>query len=129
MYTYKSSFQQARKLSDHVCVLRVSIFLRFYNFSIRCWTCWESVVFCFPFIIHFNNLYLLKGRRGRDRVVVGFTTTYVISAYHHLYWDFESRSRRGVQLYVIKFVSDLRQVGGFLRVLRFPPQIKRIATI
>jgi hypothetical protein len=23
------------------------------------------------------------GRRGRDRMVVGFTTTYVISAYHH----------------------------------------------
>ena len=26
-----------------------------------------------------------------------------------------------IQLYMIKFVSDLRQVGGFLRVLRFPP--------
>jgi hypothetical protein len=26
--------------------------------------------------------------------------------------------------YVIKFVSDLRQVGDFLRVLRFPPSIK-----
>jgi len=25
--------------------------------------------------------------------------------------------------YVITFVSDLRQVGGFLRVLRFPPHI------
>jgi len=23
------------------------------------------------------------GRRGRDHIVVGFTTTYVISAYHH----------------------------------------------
>jgi hypothetical protein len=22
-------------------------------------------------------------RRGRDRIVVGFTTTYAISAYHH----------------------------------------------
>jgi hypothetical protein len=31
---------------------------------------------------------------------------------------------RGVQHYVIKFVSDLQQVGGFLRVLRFPPPIK-----
>jgi hypothetical protein len=28
-----------------------------------------------------------------------------------------------IQHYVIKFVSDLRQVGGFLRVLRFPPPI------
>jgi hypothetical protein len=24
-----------------------------------------------------------KGRRGRDRMVVGFTTTYAISSYHH----------------------------------------------
>jgi hypothetical protein len=29
-----------------------------------------------------------------------------------------------IQHYVIKFVSDLRQVGGFLRVLRFHPPIK-----
>ena len=36
---------------------------------------------------------------------------------------------RGVQHYVIKFVSDLRQVGGFLRVLRFPPSIKLTTTI
>jgi hypothetical protein len=28
---------------------------------------------------------------------------------------------------VIKFVSDLLQVGGFLRVLRFPPPIKLTA--
>ena len=34
-----------------------------------------------------------------------------------------------IQHYVIKFVSDLRQVGGFLRVLRFPPPIKLTATI
>ena len=33
--------------------------------------------------------------------------------------EFESRSGRGVQHYVIKFVGDLLQVGGFLRVLRF----------
>jgi len=24
-----------------------------------------------------------RGRRGHDRMVVGFTTTYAISAYHH----------------------------------------------
>jgi hypothetical protein len=34
-----------------------------------------------------------------------------------------------IQQYVIKFVSDLRQVGGFLRVLRFPPPIKLAAMI
>ena len=40
-------------------------------------------------------------------------------------------SWRGVliQHYVIKFVSDLRQVSGFLWVLRFPPPIKLTVTI
>ena len=31
--------------------------------------------------------------------------------------------------HVITFVSDLSQVGVFLRVLRFPPPIKLTATI
>ena len=66
---------------------------------------------------------------GRDRMVVGFTTTYAISAYHHWCCEFEPRLRRGVQHYVIRFVSDLRQVGGFLRVLRFPLPIKLTARI
>jgi hypothetical protein len=34
-----------------------------------------------------------------------------------------------IQHYVIKFASDLRQVGGFLWALRFPPQIKLTAPI
>jgi hypothetical protein len=67
------------------------------------------------------NLIKIGGSRGRDRMVVGFTTTYAISAYHHWCCEFESRSGRGVQHYVIKFVSDLRHVGGFLQVLRFSP--------
>jgi len=31
---------------------------------------------CFDFLLY-------RGRRGRDRVVVGFITTYAISVYHH----------------------------------------------
>ena len=34
-----------------------------------------------------------------------------------------------IQHYVITSVHDLRQVGGFLRVLLFPPAIKLISTI
>ena len=34
-----------------------------------------------------------------------------------------------IQHYVIKFVSDLRQVVGFLQVLWFPPPIKLMAMI
>ena len=33
-----------------------------------------------------------------------------------------------MQQHVIKFVSNLRQIGGFLRVLRIPPPIKLTAT-
>ena len=76
------------------------------------------------FIIKTNSsimLYFNRGRRGRDRMVVGFPTTYAISAYHRWCCEFESRSGLGVQHFVIKFASDLRQVGGFFRVLRFPP--------
>jgi len=42
---------------------------------------------------------------------------------------FDSRSGRGAQHYVIKLVSNLQQVGGFVRVLWFPPPIKLTATI
>ena len=63
-----------------------------------------------------------KGRRGRDRMVVGFTTTCAISGYHHLSCKFEPRTCRSVPdtCYVMKFISDLWQVGGFLREFRFP---------
>ena len=44
------------------------------------------------------------GRRGRGRMVVGIYTTDVVN------------SNLEVYNYVIKFVSDLRQVGCFLRV-------------
>jgi len=71
---------------------------------------------------------LCRGRCGRDRIVVGFTTTYAISAYHHWCCEFDSRPGRGVQNYVIKFVSELRQAGGFLRIIR-PPSIELTARI
>jgi hypothetical protein len=50
---------------------------------------------------------------GRDRMIVGFTCTYAISAYHHWCCDVESQSGRGVQHYVIKFVSNLWQGRWF----------------
>ena len=47
----------------------------------------------------------------------------------HSLLSFESRSWRCVQHYVIKFVSDLRHVGGFIRVLLFSAPIILIATV
>ena len=50
-------------------------------------------------------------------MVVGFTTTYAINAYHHWCCEFETRSGDvySEQHYVINFVSVMQQVDGFLR--------------
>jgi hypothetical protein len=58
----------------------------------------------------------MGGRRGRDRMVVGFATTYMQSvpitskvvSSNPVHGEVYS-----IQYYVIKFVSDWRQVGGF----------------
>ena len=71
------------------------------------------------------------GRRGHDSLVVGFSTTYAIGA-HHPNVVSSNPAHGGVssmQHYVIKFVSDLRQVSGFLLVLLFSPPIKLTSTI
>jgi hypothetical protein len=56
------------------------------------------------------------GRRGRDRMHI---TTNVVSSNPAL------GEVHSIQHYVIKFVSDLRQIGVF----QFPPPIKLTATI
>ena len=99
-----------------------------------------SLLFFFSFSLllsYYNNLLVaclrLGGRRGRDRMVVEFTTTYAItiSAYQPKVVISNPAHDKvySIQHYVIKFVSDVLQVGGFLRVLRFPPPIKLTATI
>ena len=84
---------------------------------------------CIYFILEYINT--LRGRRGRDLMVVGFTTTCAISAYYHKSCEFETHSGEvySIQHYVIKIISDLWQVGGFLWVLQFPPPIKLTTTI
>ena len=66
-----------------------------------------------------------RDRPGRDRMLVGFTTTYM----HSVPITTNGVSSNLDQGEVIKFVSDLRQVVGFFRVLWFPPPIKLTATI
>ena len=70
-------------------------------------------------------------RNGRDRMVVGFIPTYAISAYYYERFEYESRSSEvySIQRYVITFLSDLRLVDGFLRVLRFSQPTKLTSTI
>ena len=88
------------------------------DFNLYFWISWLELL----------HIYV-GDRRSRDRMVVGFTTTSALSTYHDRCCEIESRSERGVQHYVIKIVSDLRQVDGFHRVLRFPPPIKLTAMI
>ena len=61
-------------------------------------------------------------------MLVKFTTTNGISAYHHHNVVSSNPAHcevYSVQLYVIKFVSGLLQVGGFLRTSQFPPPKKK----
>ena len=72
-----------------------------------------------------------EGRSGHDGMVLNLQlhmqsvpiTTNVVSS-NSVHGEVYS-----IQHYVMKFVSDLRQVDGFLRVLWFPPPIKLTATI
>jgi len=57
--------------------------------------------------IHKTVKMASRNHRGHDRMVVGFTITYVIGAYHHWCCRFESLSDEvySIQHYVIKFVT------------------------
>jgi hypothetical protein len=69
----------------------------------------------------------MRDRRCRDRI--GCIATYVISVYNYQRCELESSSGAvySIQHHVIKSVSNLRQVGGLLLALRFPPLIKLTA--
>ena len=74
--------------------------------------CWSTCIHIFIAIFTPLSMWIW-GRCGGDRMVIGFTTTSAISAYHNWCCEFKSRSGWGVHHYVIKFVSDLRQVMVF----------------
>ena len=60
------------------------------------------------YLNHDNYHIVIGGRRGRDCMVVGLTTTNASSAYYHLSCEFESAHGDvySIQYHVIKFVSD-----------------------
>ena len=89
---------------DHCIVLYILVLSILLPFTASIYT------FC-------NKAFLIGigGRRGHDRMVVGFTITYMQSV------PFTTKvvssnpvhGKYSIQHYEIKFVSDLRQVGGF----------------
>ena len=60
-----------------------------YNYFVHVITCTKSQ------LVH--DIYIRRGRRGRDHMVLKFTSTYVIGAYHHWFCGFDPRSGLGVQ--------------------------------
>ena len=57
---------------------------------------------------------IYRGRRGRDRMLVGYLITYAISSITINVVSSNPAQVYSIQHYVTLFVSDLRQVGGFL---------------
>ena len=71
-------------------------------------------------------------RNRRGRILVRFTTIFASTVPNTMKVVSLSPDHGkvySIQHYVIKFVSDLRQASGFLRVLLFPPPITLTATI
>ena len=54
----------------------------------------ESLPVPHNIVLHQTQSY--RDRRGHDRMIIEFTTTYAISVYHDYSCDSESRSWRGV---------------------------------
>ena len=65
--------------------------LTFYMCSFWRWWKLKTMIFLVKYDARF-----LGDHRGRDRMVVGFTTTFAISAYHHKRYEFECHSWRGL---------------------------------
>jgi hypothetical protein len=69
----------------------------------------------FTLIFYSDSYNRVWGHRGPDRMVVGFITTYTISTYitNVVSLNPVHGEMYSIQHYVIEFLSDLRQVGGF----------------
>ena len=67
-----------------VMITKLDTCIRFYFLSnARRLTLSKQEVFIFSTSHYMDKLAVIKGYRGRDRMVVGSTTTYAIGAYHH----------------------------------------------
>jgi len=65
-----------------MCVRNINVFL-FLPIYYWIWNCFilDNVVFIVLFFIYLSACEIAV--MGRDRMVLGFTTTYAINAYHH----------------------------------------------
>jgi hypothetical protein len=78
-------YDHPKKLTDltspkYIWVFYAVIFLGMFSLKLR------------KIVLIYNSPKIWRGHRGRDHMVVWFTSTYAFSAYHHLRCEFESRS-------------------------------------
>jgi hypothetical protein len=115
-----------------------------FNFVFAC--VFVSPLFCGVSLFYLWKKYVARTRSGFFTCIMGpswpwshgtWIYNYLCNLYICMYLS-QSKLRvpspthggcARYKRYVIKFVSDLRQVGGFVRVLRFPLPIKLTATI
>jgi hypothetical protein len=111
-----------------LCTLVIVLYLQFVRVVHPCHCTMPSVCLCCaPLSLYY--IFSLSVLSSRIIVLYLQFVRIMPNAYHHWCCEFESRSGRGAQHNVMKFVSDLRQIGRFFRVLRFPSSIKLNATI
>jgi hypothetical protein len=83
------------------------------------WLTLLIIFLCVDLYLYVSKIFFMWIRLALHLGTVPITTKVVSS--NPLHGEMHT-----IQHYVIKFVSDLRQVDDFLRVLRFPPPIKLI---
>jgi hypothetical protein len=104
-----------------------------YIFHFMCCSCWR-VCICnqLYYTIYFTLISIVfQGRRGRDRMVVGFTTICAIRAYHPWICEFLPSSWRCVLDTTLcdKVCQWLATGWWFSLVFPFPKPIELTATI
>jgi hypothetical protein len=102
-----------QRYSTFIAVLHFSHSRVFNNLERALWTSLGHSLLTMRLILHLGAV-----------VVIGFKTTYIMQSVPITINVVSTNLIQAIQHYVIKFVSDLRQVDGFLRVLQFPPPIK-----
>ena len=83
----------------HVFFLMTAIFVSIFNYLLDDCS-YHAVLNKRQPYNHISHWISKVDRRGRERMVFGFTTTSAISAYHHQHCEFESRSHG--EMYLIQ---------------------------
>jgi hypothetical protein len=129
-YSYKN-YRNRMRIDFRISFWKIVVLYEIYR---ELWKRPNTFVYCLYILLFSGNLikYFPKpnwGRRGHDKSYGSWIYNYLCNRCLSPPMLLVRIPLRDLQHYVIKLVSDLRQVGGFLRVLLFSPPIKLTATI